>query len=113
MVMTSNTVGASQALLPATEREPASFGSLASAMGSSGEKFFRRTTDTPYGERIRKLLYDCQRIARVTGTMPEVIWLDGQWWTVLPFFPTYKGVRFRIEGNRLHLLPNVKDPARD
>lgn len=110
--MTSVIVGSFPATRPTTEREPASFGSLASETTSSGDKFFRRTTDTPYGERIRKLLYDCQRIARVTGTMPEVVWLDGQWWTVLPFFPTYAGVRFRIEGNRLHLLPNSKDPAR-
>lgn len=110
--MSLHIVGSSQVTPQTTERELASSGSLASVTTSSGDRFFRRTTDTPYGERIRKLLYDCQRVAAVTGIIPDVIWLNGHWWTVLPFFPTYRGVRFRIDGNRLHLLPNAKDPAR-
>lgn len=62
----------------------------------------------PYGSRIRKVMADAQRIGATIAQTPDLLWVDGHWWTVLPMFPTYRGVRFRIEGNRLRLLPQLK-----
>lgn len=71
------------------------------------DQFYRRTTESPYGPRILRLLDDAGRYGA------DLLWLEGQWWLVLPLFPTYRGVRFRVVGNRLHLLPAVKDPRHD
>lgn len=64
----------------------------------------------PYGPRIRKVMADAQRVGATISQVPDLLWVDGHWWTVLPLFATYRGVRFRIEGNRLRLMPQLKVP---
>lgn len=65
----------------------------------------------PYGPRIRKVMADAQRVGTTISQVPDLLWVDGRWWTVPPLFATYRGVRFRIEGNRLRLLPQLKVPV--
>lgn len=74
------------------------------------DKLFRKLDESPYCERIRKAMGDAAKVAHIYPPIGDLLWLDGNWWIVHQFFPTYRGVRFRIEGNRLRLLPQLKDP---
>jgi hypothetical protein len=67
-------------------------------------KFFP-TADSPYGSRILRLIGDARKVEATGQPLPDLLWVKDQWWLCARRAAWSAGVRFRIEGDRLRLLP--------